>query len=95
VTEHIDPDTARLVARLIHTWDGDLQELVALVEMVGRIRQRALMEQQARLIVAERTVAIYQDMILKIFSYVGVNSVEDVRDIVRAALNETMAAEVS
>lgn len=85
-----DKDTARLVDRLIHSWDGDLQELFSLVEMVGRIRKRALMEQQARLLAAERSIAIYQDMILKIMSHTGPHTVEDIYDVIRAAHLEVL-----
>lgn len=85
MTEHTDSDTARFVARLIHAWDGDLQELITLVEMVARIRKRALMEQQARLAHAEYALAIYQDAIVRILARAGQSEAVGIHEIALAA----------
>ncbi len=38
----MNPEKDRLVHRLINTWDGDLGELIALVELVAGIRNRGM-----------------------------------------------------
>lgn len=56
----MNPEHDRLVHRLINTWDGDLGELVALVELVGGIRKRGIaftQERHAR--IADRVAAIH------------------------------------
>lgn len=57
----MDSDTSALVERLIHTWDGDLPELIELVEMVGRIRKRAAYVEHAIRQHAERRAVVYED----------------------------------
>ena len=44
----MNPEQDRLVHRLINTWDGDLGELVALVELVGGVRKRGIAFAQER-----------------------------------------------
>ena len=62
----MDSDAAGLVERLLAAWDGDIAELIELVTLLGRVRRRALMEQQARLITAEWALAEYQDAVVRI-----------------------------
>jgi hypothetical protein len=45
-----------LVGRLIDTWDGDNEELIALVRLIGRIRARAIAAER------ERIAAFVQEM---------------------------------
>jgi hypothetical protein len=56
----MDTETDKLVRRLIYAWDGDLGELVALVELVGGVRKRGIafaQERHAR--VADQVAAMH------------------------------------
>lgn len=56
----MNPELDQLVRRLIIAWDGDLSELVALVELVAGTRQRAIAftrEQHAR--IADKVAAMH------------------------------------
>lgn len=44
----MNPEQDQLVHRLIYAWDGDLGELVALVELVGGVRKRGVAFAQER-----------------------------------------------
>jgi hypothetical protein len=44
----MNPEQDRLVHRLINTWDGDLTELIMLVELVAGIRKRGIAFAQER-----------------------------------------------
>jgi hypothetical protein len=44
----MNPEQDRLVHQLINTWDGDLGELVMLVELVAGIRKRGIAFAQER-----------------------------------------------
>ncbi len=48
MSTEMDPDSLRLVHRLINAWDGDLMELVKLVELVGRVRKRGIAFERER-----------------------------------------------
>jgi ATP-dependent protease ClpP protease subunit len=39
-----------IIDRLINTWGGNIEELFALVQMINRIRQRAIRTEYARIL---------------------------------------------